>query len=453
MEPFFNRREMLRRSGLGCGILALHGLMAESASAANPPHFPATAKNVIWLFMHGGPSQMDTFDPKPLLKELHGQQAPASFHDIQTSFTKIGKQKLLGSEFGFSKCGESGMEISDGFRHMQKHADDIAVLRSLHHEDFNHNPALWVMNSGHNRAGRPSMGSWLSYGLGHEADNLPGFVVMTDGAMKAGGGVWGNAFLPASHQGTKLNASGPPIPNLKPSMASQQQLKMLRYMKQLDAGTSPELEARIKSYELAFQMQTSAPEALNINNESKATRELYGGNRFSQQCLMARRLVERGVRMVQVYNGCSSGDEWDTHHNNFNRHKKLMRNVDQGCAGLLADLKSRGMLEDTLVIWSGEFGRTPTTEKSHGRDHNPYGFCGWMAGGGVQGGQVIGSTDEIGFRAAEDKIHVHDFHSTILKLMGLDHEELSVDRNGLEMRLTDLHGYHDIYGKLTGLKS
>jgi len=297
------------------------------------------------------------------------------------------------------------------------------------------------------------MGSWLSYGLGRESDNLPGFVVMTDGAMKAGGGVWGNAFLPASHQGTKLNASGSPIPNLKSSMASEEQLKMLRYMKQLDAGTSPELEARIKSYELAFQMQTSAPEALDIDRESQATRDLYGENRFSKQCLMARRLVERGVRMVQVYNGCSSGDEWDTHHNNFNRHKKLMRNVDQGCAGLLADLKSRGMLEDTLVIWSGEFGRTPTTEKSHGRDHNPYGFCGWMAGGGVLGGQVIGSTDEIGFRAAEDKVHVHDLHATILKLMGLDHEELSVNQNGLDLRLTDLHGYHDIYGKLTGRAS
>ncbi len=453
MEPLINRREMLKRSGLGCGLLALHGLLAESSSAASQPHFPATAKNVIWLFMHGGPSQMDTFDPKPLLRELHGQKAPASFHNIQTSFTKIGKQKLLGSEFGFSKCGASGMEISDGFRHMQKHADDIAVIRSLHHEDFNHNPALWVMNSGHNRAGRPSLGSWLSYGLGHEANNLPGFVVMADGAMKAGGGVWGNAFLPASHQGTKLNASGPPVPNLKPAMTSGEQLKMLQYMKQLNAGTNPELEARIKSYELAFQMQTSAPEALDIDKESKATRELYGDNRFSKQCLMARRLVERGVRMVQVYNGCSSGDEWDTHHNNFKRHKKLMRNVDQGCAGLLADLKSRGMLEDTLVIWSGEFGRTPTTEKSHGRDHNPYGFCGWMAGGGVQGGQVIGSTDEIGFRAAEDKVHVHDFHATILKLMGLDHEELSVNQNGLEMRLTDLHGYHDIYGKLTGRTS
>tara|TARA_Y100001934_G_scaffold183167_1_gene216495 strand:- start:161 stop:1522 length:1362 start_codon:yes stop_codon:yes gene_type:complete len=453
MQSIMNRREMLRRSGLGCGLLALHGLMAGSAPVASRPHFPATAKNVIWLFMHGGPSQMDTFDPKPLLQELHGKQAPDSFHDIQTSFTHIGKQKLMGSEFAFSKCGASGIEISDGFRHMQRHADDIAVLRSLHHEDFNHNPALWKMNCGHNRAGRPALGSWLSYGLGREADNLPGFVVMTDGAMKAGGGVWGNAFLPASHQGTKLNMAGPPVPNLQPAMTSEKQLKMLHYMKQLDAGTSTELEARIKSYELAFRMQTSAPEALDLNKESRATRALYGNNRFSQQCLMARRLVERGVRMVQVYNGCASGDEWDTHHNNFNRHKKLMRNVDQGCSGLLADLKSRGMLEDTLVIWSGEFGRTPTTEKSNGRDHNPYGFCGWMAGGGVQGGQVIGATDEIGFRAAEDKVHVHDFHATVLKLMGLDHEALSVNQNGLEMRLTDLHGYHDVYGKLTGRTS
>jgi uncharacterized protein (DUF1501 family) len=309
------------------------------------------------------------------------------------------------------------------------------------------------MNSGHNRAGRPSVGSWLSYGLGCEANNLPGFVVMADGAMKAGGGVWGNAFLSDSHQGTKLNMSGPPIANLKQSMASEKQLKMLTYMKQLDSGTNTELEARIKSYELAFRMQMAAPEALDINKESKATRELYGENRFSQQCLMARRLVERGVRMVQIYNGCSAGDEWDTHNNNFNRHKKLMRNVDQGCAALLADLKARGMLEDTLVIWSGEFGRTPTTEKSHGRDHNPYGFCGWLAGGGVQGGQVIGATDEIGFRAVEDKVHVHDFHATILKLMGLDHEELSVNQNGLDMRLTDLHGYRDVYDKLTGRKS
>ena len=453
MQYSINRRDMLQRAGLGCGMLALNSLMAESASSVKAPHFHATAKNVIWLFMHGGPSQMDTFDPKPLLKELHGQTAPASFHDIQTSFTDVKKQKLLGSQFTFSKCGESGTEISDGFKYMQNHADDIAVIRSLYHEDFNHNPALWVMNSGHARAGRPSMGSWLSYGLGCEANNLPGFIVMSDGAMKAGGGVWGSAFLPASHQGTRLNMSGPPIANLKQSMESEKQLKMLKYMKQLDSAANAELEARIKSYELAFRMQMAAPGALDIKTESKATRDLYGDNRFSKQCLMARRLIERGVRMVQIYNGCSAGDEWDTHHGNFARHKKLIHNVDQGCAALLADLKSRGMLEDTLVIWSGEFGRTPTTEKSDGRDHNPNGFCGWMAGGGVKGGQVIGATDEIGFRAVEDKVHVHDFHSTILRLMGLDHEALSVRHNGLDMRLTDLHGYYDIYEKLTGMEA
>lgn len=453
MECDLNRRDLLRYSGLGCGMLALNSLLAESAFSARAPHFPATAKNVIWLFMHGGPSQMDTFDPKPVLNKLNGQTPPASFHDLKLSFTDVKEQKLLGSEFSFSRCGESGMEISDGFKYMQNHADDIAVIRSLHHEDFNHVPALWSMNSGHNKAGRPSMGSWLSYGLGSETKNLPGFIVMTDGAMKAGSGVWGNGFLPASHQGTKLNMSGPPIANLKQSMTNEKQLKMLKYMKQLDPHTNPELEARIKSYELAYRMQMAAPEALDINQESKTTRKRYGTNRFSEQCLMARRLVERGVRMVQIYNGCSAGDEWDTHHHNFKRHKKLINNVDQGCAALLADLKSRGMLQDTLVIWSGEFGRTPTTEKGHGRDHNPYGFCGWMAGGGVQGGQVIGATDEIGFKAVEDKVHLHDLHSTILRLMGLDHEKLSVNVKGLNMRLTDLHGYHDIYEKLTGRTS
>jgi len=450
MQNFMNRRDLLRKTGLGCGMLALNSLMAHDANcSAKAPHFPATAKNVIWLFMHGGPSQMDTFDPKPLLKKLHGQTPPESFHDLQTSFTDVKKQKLLGSDFGFSRCGESGMEISNGFKYMQNHADDIAVIRSLHHQDFNHNPALWVMNTGHNRSGRPSMGSWLSYGLGSETNNLPGFVVMTDGAMKAGSGIWGNAFLPASHQGTKLNMSGPPIANLKQSTSSEKQLKMLKYMKALENEKNAELEARIKSYELAFRMQMAAPDALDINHESKATKELYGDNTFSKQCLMARRLVERGVRMVQIYNGCSAGDEWDTHNNNFKRHKILMKNVDQGCAALLSDLKNRGMLEDTLVIWSGEFGRTPTTEKGHGRDHNPYGFCGWMAGGGVKGGQTIGTTDEIGFRAVEDKVHVHDFHATILKLMGFDHEALSLTIKGLDMRLTDLHGYDDIYDKLT----
>jgi len=453
MRTFMNRRDMLKRSGLGCGALALQSLMAETgvAMGARPGHFVATAKNVIWLFMHGGPSQMDTFDPKPLLRERHGKKLPGSFHNLKTSFTDVKTQKLLGSKFSFSRCGESGLEISDGFRHMQGCADDIAVIRSLHHEDFNHNPALWALNCGHNRGGRPSLGSWLSYGLGSVSENLPGFVVMTDGAMKAGAGIWGNGFLPATHQGTKLKETGAPISNLVPSMEAEKQRRMIDYMRHLNAShTNPELEARIASYELAFRMQMAAPEALDISRESKTTRALYGENRFSQQCLTARRLVERGVRMVQIYNGCAKNDEWDTHHKNHSRHVRLMNNVDQGCAALLADLKARGMLEDTLVIWCGEFGRTPTTEKSNGRDHNPYGFCGWMAGGGVKGGQVIGETDEFGFRAVEDKVHLHDFHATILKLMGLDHQKLSVSHNGLDMRLTDLHGYHDIYDRLVG---
>ena len=292
MECPLNRRELLKRSGLGFGMLALNSLMAEATSSARPPHFRATAKNVIWLFMHGGPSQMDTFDPKPILKQLHGQRPPASFHDLQTSFTDVAKQKLLGSGFTFSRCGESGTEISDGFRYMQNHADDIAVIRSLYHEDFNHNPALWVMNSGHNKGGRPSMGSWLSYGLGSESNNLPGFIVMSDGAMKAGGGVWGNAFLPASHQGTKLNMSGPPISNLEQSMASEKQLKMLKYMKQLDPGANAELDARIKSYELAFRMQMAAPEALDVDKDAAAGGDLdraaHGGPRHRRAGVPAR---------------------------------------------------------------------------------------------------------------------------------------------------------------------
>ncbi len=453
MGTFMNRRDMLKRSGLGCGTLALQSLMTQTSygMGAKPGHFVPKAKRVIWLFMHGGPSQMDTFDPKPLLREWNDKKLPESFHNLKTSFTDVKRQKLMGSKFSFSPCGESGMEISDGFLHMQGCADDIAVIRSLHHEDFNHNPALWALNSGHNRGGRPSLGSWLSYGLGSESENLPGFVVMTDGAMKAGTGIWGNGFLPATHQGTKLKGSGAPISNLAPSMEDEKQRRMIDYMRQLNASnTNPELEARIASYELAFRMQMAAPEALDISRESRATRALYGENRFSQQCLTARRLVERGVRMVQIYNGCAKKDEWDTHNKNHSRHERLINNVDQGCAALLADLKARGMLEDTLVIWCGEFGRTPTTEKSNGRDHNPYGFCGWMAGGGVKGGQVIGATDEFGFRAVEDKVHLHDFHATILKLMGLDHQRLSVSHNGLDMRLTDLHGNYDIYDRLVG---
>jgi hypothetical protein len=453
-QHMLSRRDWLARAGLGCGAVALQQMLVRSAGAgALPPHFPPTAKRVIWLFMHGGPSQMDTFDPKPELTKRHGQQPPASMHDLKLQFTDVRSQKLMGSDFSFSRCGDSGIEISDGFAHLQRHADDLAVIRSCHHEVFNHTPAIWLMNTGHDRMGRPSMGSWLSYGLGSETDNLPGFVVMNDGALKPGTGVWGSGFLSARHQGTKLNMSGPPIANL--TARGDGQREMLDYVQTLNAmhkvkrPADSELEARIESYELAYRMQMAAPDAVDISREPQATRELYGKG-FGEQCLTARRLVERGVRMVQIYNGCGGGDEWDTHNNNNQRHKKLIAGVDRGCAALLTDLKRRGMLDDTLVIWSGEFGRTPTTEGGSGRDHNPYGFCCWMAGGGVKGGQVIGATDELGFRAVEDPLHVHDLHATVLKLMGVQHDALSVRHKGLDMRLTDLFGEHDIAARLTG---
>ncbi|MDA1048172.1 MAG: DUF1501 domain-containing protein [Verrucomicrobia bacterium] len=449
-----SRRDWLARAGLGCGAMALQQMLVGSAGATEvQPHFPPTAKRVIWLFMHGGPSQMDTFDPKPELNKRHGQQPPASMHDLKLQFTDVRSQKLMGSDFAFSRCGDSGIEISDGFTHLQRHADDMAVIRSCHHEVFNHTPAIWLMNTGHDRMGRPSMGSWLSYGLGSETDNLPGFVVMNDGALKPGTGVWGSGFLSARHQGTKLNMSGPPITNL--TARGDGQRDMLDYVQKLNAmhkvkrPADSELEARIQSYELAYRMQMAAPEAVDISREPQATRELYGKG-FGEQCLTARRLVERGVRMVQIYNGCGSGNEWDTHSNNNQLHKKLIAGVDRGCAALLTDLKRRGMLDDTLVIWSGEFGRTPTTEGGSGRDHNPYGFSCWMAGGGVMGGQVIGATDELGFRAVEDPLHVHDLHATVLKLMGVQHDLLSVRHKGLDMRLTDLFGYDDIVDRLTG---
>jgi len=459
IDSILSRRDWLRTCGMGGGMLALQQLLARDAPVVNPlapkpPHFAPKAKRVIWLFMHGGPSQVDTFDPKPALKKYDGKKPPDSMPNLKLQFTEVRKQKLMASRFNFSRCGASGIEISDGFKHLQNHADDLAVIRSCHHEVFNHTPGIWLMNTGHDRMGRPSMGSWLSYGLGCETDNLPGYVVMNDGGLKPGTGVWGNGFLPAVYQGTKLNATGAPIPNLQPAKGFGGQRKMLDYVRKLNGqhleqrGFDPELDARIASYELAYRMQMAAPEAVDLSRESKATREKYGGG-FGEQCLTARRLVERGVRMVQIYNGCG-GDGWDTHGNNHDRHVTLMRGVDRGCAALLSDLKARGMLEDTLVIWGGEFGRTPTTEGNNGRDHSPYGFSMWLAGGGVQGGQVIGATDELGFRAVEDPLHAHDLHATLLKLLGIDHESLTWKHQGLERRLTDLFGHHDIADRLTG---
>lgn len=462
------RRAWLQRAGMGCGALALADLLGRDTSAhagapegANPlapraPHFPVKAKRLIWLFMHGGPSQMDTFDPKPALKRFDGKTAPADYHDLDLQFTEVKKQKLMASAMSFRRCGESGLEICDEFRHLQTCADDLAVIRSCHHEIFNHTPGIYLMNTGVATMGRPSLGSWLGYGLGAETDELPAYVVMNDGPLKPGAGVWGNGFLPAAYQGTKINTGGTPIPNLErpKELEGADQREILDFVQQLNRAhhhgreADSRLEARIASYELAFRMQMAAPEAADIRREPEHIRKLYGGG-FGETCLLARRLVERGVRFVQIYHGCGGGG-WDTHNKNHNRHLKLIRSVDQGCAALLKDLKARGLLDETLVIWSGEFGRTPTTEKGNGRDHSPYGFSIWMAGGGVRGGQVIGATDELGFRAVEDPLHLHDLHATILALMGLHHQKLTWFHDGRDMRLTDVFGYHGIAGRLTG---
>jgi len=456
---------MLAHSGLGAGMLALTDLLARESSgkqagAVNPPgtpspNIPAKAKNIIWLFMHGGPSHVDTFDPKPTLEKFDGKSPPAEFHDLHLQFTDVGKQKLMASKFKFQRYGESGIGMCDGFARLGKHADDMAVVRSMHHEVFNHTPGIFLMNTGDLRMGRPSLGSWLTYGLGSESKNLPAFVVMNDGPLKPGPGVWGNGYLPTRYQGTNIKSGPSPIANLQPprEMSGVDQRKTLDLAQWLNRHhheqrpSDTDLEARIASYELAYRMQSAAPEAVDLSRETKATRELYGGG-FGQQCLVARRLVERGVRMVQIYHGCGGGG-WDTHGGNYKSHVSLIKSIDQGCAGLLADLKRRGMLDDTLVVWGGEFGRTPTTEGSNGRDHSPYGFSMWLAGGGVRGGQIIGATDEFGFRAIDQKVHTHDLHATVLKLMGLDPERLTYRVAGLDQRLIGVEKRRDIYDFLT----
>jgi hypothetical protein len=442
-----NRREWLQQAGLGFGMLALNDLLARDAPLApKPPHFAPQARSVIYLFMHGGPSQVDTFDPKPALEKRDGQAPPTEVHKLQFQFTDVAKQKLMASRQTFRRCGRSGIAISDSLKHLQSCADDLCVLRGVHHDIFNHTPAIWLMNTGFDRMGRPSLGSWITYGLGSGSDNLPAFVVMNDGPLKPGPGVWGNGFLPAVHQGTLLQQGNPPIPDLKrpDTLAGSDQRRMLDFAQWLNKrhheqrADDSNLEARIASYELAYRMQSAAPEAVDLARESKATRELYGGG-FGEQCLIARRLVERGVRFVQIYHGCGP-DGWDTHGDNHNKQTAMMKQIDRGCAGLLKDLKARGLLESTLIIWGGEFGRTPTTEGNNGRDHSPYGFSMWLAGGGVKGGIVHGATDELGFRAVEGRVHVHDLNATILHLLGFDHEKLTYRHAARDFRLTDVHG-------------
>ncbi|MCY2965053.1 MAG: DUF1501 domain-containing protein [Planctomycetota bacterium] len=452
------RRDLLATSGMGLGALALMDLMTREANAAGnplaprPAHHAPRATAVISLFMHGGPSQVDTFDPKPALERFSGQPLPPSFGNLNLEFTKASEAKLLASQRKFRKCGESGVEISDMFEHLPQVADELAVIRSCHHSEFNHAPALYLTHSGTGMMGRPSLGAWATYGLGSESDNLPGYVVLPDGPLKGGPLTYGGGFLPAVYSATELRSGGTPILYLdRPaSIRGEDQRRILDFSQRLNERYLAEqnrddtLSARIAAYELAFRMQSAAPEAVDLTQETAQTHSLYGldddvTRPFGTHCLTARRLVERGVRFVQLYHG-GGGDGWDSHGENDAKHLRNGRQTDKPIAGLIRDLKARGLLDSTLVVWGGEFGRTPTSEGSAGRDHNPYGYSVWMAGGGVQGGMTYGSTDEFGFRAEENRVQVRDLHATILHLLGLSHDKLTYYFQGLDQRLTQVDG-------------
>jgi hypothetical protein len=460
-----NRREMLRRCGAGFGTLGLASVLADagllgapganapgspSTGSANPlasklPHFPARAKRIIFLFMNGGPSHVDTFDPKPSLTKYHGQR-PAALNSINTMRPRT--SALMQSPFKFQPQGQSGIEVSEIYPEVGRCIDDICVIRSLHTNNPNHEPALLMMNSGEMQPTRPSMGSWLTYGLGTDNQNLPGFVVLCPGKPVVGPQLWSNSFLPGVYQGTHINNSSidPKTlirdvenPYLTP-VEQRRQLELLRHMNELhlaERTQDTQLEARIQSLEIAFRMQMDAQDAFDINQEPAGLRQQYGDGPFANACLIARRLAERGVRVTQIYYG--NGQPWDDHKDIAN-HRNHAEKSDRPIAALLRDLKSRGLLEETLVLWGGEFGRTPTSEGSKGRDHHSLGFSMWLAGGGVKGGMVYGATDEFGMVAVQDRVHVHDLHATILHLMGIDHERLTFRYSGRDFRLTDVHG-------------
>ncbi len=458
MTPVTTRREMLRTIGGGFGSLGLAGVLAQQADAdaggsrdraANPlapraPHYPARARRVIFLFMNGGPSHVDTFDPKPELSKHNGEAPPPSLNKGRGA-----GRLLMGSPFKFAKHGKSGIEVSELFPEVAACVDDLCVVRSMATDIPNHEPALLMMNSGQIQPTRPSLGSWLTYGLGTENQNLPGFVVLCPGKPVVGPQLWSNSFLPGIYQGTHINNKGidpkgviPDVNNARLSRdAQRRQLDLLGAMNARHASArgdaDPMLEARIASLEMAFRMQFEAQEAFDLGRESAATRALYGPGEFADACLISRRLAERGVRITQVYYG--NDQPWDDHADILN-HRAHAGKSDRAIAALLKDLKARGMLDETLVIWGGEFGRTPTSEGAKGRDHHSTGFTIWLAGGGVRRGYVHGATDEMGFVAVRDKVHVHDLHATVLHLMGIDHEKLTYRYSGRDFRLTDVHG-------------
>jgi hypothetical protein len=446
------RRELICRLGAGFGALGLASVLAnQEASAGSPggllspkkPHYTPKAKRVIFLFMNGGPSQVDTFDPKPALAKFAGQR-PGSLPET----TRAKGGSLLPSPFQFAKHGRSGIEVSEIYPHLAKCVDDLCVIRSMHTNTPNHEPSLLMMNSGETQPTRPSLGSWLTYGLGTENQNLPGFVVLCPGKPVVGPQLWGNSFLPGIYQGTHIDNSRVDPKSIiqhvanryLPASEQRRQLDLLRRMNEThsqERGRDDLLEARIASLEMAYRMQFAAQEVFDLAREPATIRHSYGTSPFASACLLARRLAERGVRMIQIYYG--AGQPWDDH-GDIRNHAKHAQDSDKPIAALLTDLKARGLLEDTLVVWGGEFGRTPTSEGSKGRDHNNLGFSMWLAGGGVKGGYVHGATDEFGFASVEKKVHVHDLHATILHLLGLDHERLTFRYSGRDFRLTDVSG-------------
>jgi hypothetical protein len=460
-DAFLTRRDLLRRGGMGFGLLGLAGVLADDVGLApaaragtdlrplapKAPHFSAKARRVVHLFMNGGPSHVDTFDRKPLLEQYHGKPLPTP--NLRTE-RKTGA--ALRSPFQWRRYGHSGLEVSELFMHTAEHADDLCVIRSMHADVPNHEPSLMLMNCGDGRLHRPSLGSWVTYGLGSENQDLPGFIAMCPGGYPiVATQNWRSAFLPGAYQGTYVDTQYTDVRKLienirndalKPA-EQRRQLDLVRRLNEAHLERrqgDAQLEARIQSFELAYRMQSEATDAFDVGREPAATREMYGPGTAARQLLITRRLLERGVRFVQVWSG--AGQPWDNHDNIEAQHRALAREWDRPIGAFLKDLKQRGMLDSTLLIWGGEFGRTPVAELPalSGRDHNHYGFTMWLAGGGVKGGYAHGATDEMGFAAVEGKVHVHDLHATILHLLGFDHEKLTYRYAGRDFRLTDVHG-------------
>ena len=463
--PIRNRREFLAQNALGMGTVALATLLNDDKLLATPaniprgqqvfelapkqPHFEAKARSMISLFMHGAPALMDLTDPKPELQRLNGKTYQG---DVQYSFIKRASKRLLGSRRKFQKHGQCGTEISELLPHIAGCVDDICVVRSMVADNINHGGAALQMHTGEQAFSRPAVGAWATYGLGTENENLPGFVVSSPQPTFQSGPLYGASFLSAAYQGTLVRDLANPIRDLRSTPKEQKrqlaQIAAIRRLHELRRDTSPNaaaLDARISSFELAYRMQVRAPEAFEIERESEYTQTLYGiGNKetepIGKQLLLARRLSERGVRFIQVFDSSGGNNVWDHHGGINNRLPKNCRQTDLPIAGFLKDLKERGLLDDTLVVWGGEFGRTPTSEGTDGREHHPFGFTMWLAGGGIKGGHVHGATDDFGWHAVKDKVHVHDLHATSLHTLGLDHEELTFRYGGRDFRLTDVHG-------------